>query len=411
MEAVGDPAEPGARATWSASDRLFHRQLAAMTGNPVLLAFADHVAALMDQPLWHRLRDDSIAVPGRTRIHAAEHRMIYEAIVDGDAEAAAFYSAQHINRVRTYMELANHEIPRHPARRHHSVRREQHDRRQRPWKGNVEAMLEAGVHGFSRHRHDGRGQPASARGSARTVVARRGRGRPRTARPVITGVSSGSAPASLEYAADAKAAGAEHDHVACRRSAIARTRTRSWRSSPSCPDTAFRSWPTTTPRPRAWSIAAGHDRADPPRDRRASWRSKSARATHAGLADADSIPTPGLEVLVGGDDWALEGFCAGATSCWVAGSRHRRAAREVVGSYEDCRSSNLDAARAVYRRMPADRPLRRDAQARPVLQGLPGRGRLHHRRPDARTPAAAERRRDEPNWRSRSRSCASQSQA
>jgi DNA-binding FadR family transcriptional regulator len=106
MEAITDPSEPGARATWSASDRLFHRQLAALTGNPVLLAFADHVAGLMDQPLWHRLRDDSIAVPGRTRIHAAEHRMIYEAIVDGDAEAAAFYSAQHINRVRTYMELA-----------------------------------------------------------------------------------------------------------------------------------------------------------------------------------------------------------------------------------------------------------------------------------------------------------------
>jgi hypothetical protein len=26
--------------------------------------------------------------------------------VEGDAEAAAFYSAQHINRVRTYMELS-----------------------------------------------------------------------------------------------------------------------------------------------------------------------------------------------------------------------------------------------------------------------------------------------------------------
>src|SRR4051812_24171846 len=103
---VGDSAGRAARAPGGAWARLFHRQLAAMTGNPVLLAFADHVATLMDQPLWHRLRDDSIAVPGRTRIHAAEHRMIYEAIVDGDAEAAAFYSAQHINRVRTYMELA-----------------------------------------------------------------------------------------------------------------------------------------------------------------------------------------------------------------------------------------------------------------------------------------------------------------
>ena len=99
-------AEPVDIATWNASDRLFHRQLAAMTGNPVLLAFADHVAALMDEPLWQRLRDDSIAQPGRTRIHVAEHRMIYEAIVAGDAEAAAFYSVQHINRVRAYMELA-----------------------------------------------------------------------------------------------------------------------------------------------------------------------------------------------------------------------------------------------------------------------------------------------------------------
>jgi DNA-binding FadR family transcriptional regulator len=106
MEAATDPDDPAARSTWNASDRLFHRQLAAMTGNPVLLAFADHVAALMDEPLWQRLRDDSIATPGRTRIHVAEHRMIYEAIVEGNAEAAAFYSAQHINRVRTYMELS-----------------------------------------------------------------------------------------------------------------------------------------------------------------------------------------------------------------------------------------------------------------------------------------------------------------
>jgi DNA-binding FadR family transcriptional regulator len=99
-------AEPVDIVTWNASDRLFHRQLAAMTGNPVLLAFADHVASLMDEPLWQRLRDDSIAQPGRTRIHVAEHRMIYEAIVAGDAEAASFYSVQHINRVRAYMELA-----------------------------------------------------------------------------------------------------------------------------------------------------------------------------------------------------------------------------------------------------------------------------------------------------------------
>jgi DNA-binding FadR family transcriptional regulator len=99
-------AEPVDFAVWNTSDRLFHRQLAAMTSNSVLIAFADHVASLMDQPLWQRLRDDSIAVAGRTRLHVAEHRMIYEAIVAGDAEAAAFYSLQHINRVRAYMELS-----------------------------------------------------------------------------------------------------------------------------------------------------------------------------------------------------------------------------------------------------------------------------------------------------------------
>ena len=32
--------------------------------------------------------------------------MIYEAIVAGDADAAAFYALQHINRVRAYMELS-----------------------------------------------------------------------------------------------------------------------------------------------------------------------------------------------------------------------------------------------------------------------------------------------------------------
>jgi DNA-binding FadR family transcriptional regulator len=93
------------RAGWNDGDRRFHRRLAALTGNPVLAALADQVAALMDQPLWQRLRDDSIARPGRARIHAAEHRMIYEAIVDGDAEAAAFYARQHLERVRRYMTL------------------------------------------------------------------------------------------------------------------------------------------------------------------------------------------------------------------------------------------------------------------------------------------------------------------
>jgi DNA-binding FadR family transcriptional regulator len=105
MEAAADPADPAARHGWNESDRLFHRRIAELTGNPVLAGIAGHVAALMDQPLWQRLRDDSIAAPGHTAIHLAEHRMIYEAIADGDPSAAELYAAQHVKRVRRYMTL------------------------------------------------------------------------------------------------------------------------------------------------------------------------------------------------------------------------------------------------------------------------------------------------------------------
>jgi DNA-binding FadR family transcriptional regulator len=103
LDAMDAAEANGDRGGWNEGDRRFHRRLAALTANPVLLALADEIATLMDQPLWQRLRDDSIAQPGRARIHAAEHRMIYEAIVDGDASAASFYATQHLERVRRYM--------------------------------------------------------------------------------------------------------------------------------------------------------------------------------------------------------------------------------------------------------------------------------------------------------------------
>jgi 4-hydroxy-tetrahydrodipicolinate synthase len=58
---------------------------------------------------------------------------------------------------------------------------------------------------------------------------------------------------------------------------------------------------------------------------------------------------PQLEILVGGDDWALEGFCAGATG-WVTGVADV-APRECVALYEHCAAGELDAAREVYRRL------------------------------------------------------------
>jgi 4-hydroxy-tetrahydrodipicolinate synthase len=70
--------------------------------------------------------------------------------------------------------------------------------------------------------------------------------------------------------------------------------------------------------------------------------------------DARRIPeiidaASGLEVLVGGDDWALEGFCAGATG-WVSGVADV-IPRECVELYEACRAGDLDTARTIYARL------------------------------------------------------------
>jgi DNA-binding FadR family transcriptional regulator len=105
MEGAINPANPSARADWNDADRGFHLQLAVMTANPVLVQLSNTIAALMDEPLWQRLRDESVAEPGRMELHHAEHRQIYEAIVGGEEEAAAFYATEHIRRVRRFMNL------------------------------------------------------------------------------------------------------------------------------------------------------------------------------------------------------------------------------------------------------------------------------------------------------------------
>jgi 4-hydroxy-tetrahydrodipicolinate synthase len=70
--------------------------------------------------------------------------------------------------------------------------------------------------------------------------------------------------------------------------------------------------------------------------------------------DARRIPAllnaaPGLEVLVGGDDWALEGFCAGATG-WVSGVADVAPA-ECIALWEACRAGELERARELYGRL------------------------------------------------------------
>ena len=57
----------------------------------------------------------------------------------------------------------------------------------------------------------------------------------------------------------------------------------------------------------------------------------------------------GFEVVVGGDDFALEGFCAGATG-WVSGVANVIPA-ECVRLYDACRDGDLTTARELYQRM------------------------------------------------------------
>lgn len=113
MEAVDSLDDAAARARWRDADRFFHRRLAAMTGNALLAQVADLVAATMDQPLWRRLHDDAVTDLHRARLFAAEHRLVYEAIVDGDEEAAALYAQRHVTRVRRDIETTtpDHEAP------------------------------------------------------------------------------------------------------------------------------------------------------------------------------------------------------------------------------------------------------------------------------------------------------------
>lgn len=107
MDAITETTEPGQAHAWSEADRRFHRAIAEMTQNPVIELLADQLAQLMGQALWGRLRDDSVVDRTHLRVHAVEHRMIYEAVREGDPDAAERHARDHLRRVRRYMEEAD----------------------------------------------------------------------------------------------------------------------------------------------------------------------------------------------------------------------------------------------------------------------------------------------------------------
>ncbi len=103
MEHTSDLGDPAQRRAWNEADRQFHQRIAQMSGNPVMVAIAQVLAAAVDEPLWRELRDHGIHDPARARLYVYEHRLIYEAIATGNPEAAGFYVRQHLERVQKDM--------------------------------------------------------------------------------------------------------------------------------------------------------------------------------------------------------------------------------------------------------------------------------------------------------------------
>ena len=210
---------------------------------------------------------------------------------------------------------------------------------------NLGALLDAGVHGFVATGTMGEAGSMSA-DERRLVVetaVRAAAGRV----PVVVGVSSGTPSASIGFAADAAAAGAD---------AIMLLPPLGYRADPRETVAFYRAVADASALP----IMAYNNPEASGTDLPVALIARLAAEVDAVVAikecsgDARRIAAlksaaPELEVLVGGDDWALEGFCAGATG-WVTGVGDCAPA-ECVELYEACRAGELDRARAVYARL------------------------------------------------------------
>jgi 4-hydroxy-tetrahydrodipicolinate synthase len=164
--------------------------------------------------------------------------------------------------------------------------------------------------------------------------------------PVTVGISSGSARVSLEYAADAKAAGAQYvmalpplgyradeDEVVAFYAEL---------GTCGLPVMAYNNPEASGVDMPAALIARIYEEVD------------AVIAVKECSGDTRRIPAllhleGDLEVIVGGDDWALEGFAAGAIG-WITGVGVLAPA-ETVELYEAVQANDLARARDVYRRL------------------------------------------------------------
>jgi dihydrodipicolinate synthase/N-acetylneuraminate lyase len=210
---------------------------------------------------------------------------------------------------------------------------------------NLAALLDAGVHGFVAT--GTMGEAASLSPEERRLVIETAVAAAAGRVPVIAGVSSGTPAASIGYAADAAAAGADAimllpplGYRADARETVAFYRTVA--DATALPIMAYNN-----------PEASGVDMA-PAMIAQIAAEVEQVVAVKECSGDARRIAAllnaaPDLEVLVGGDDWALEGFAAGATG-WVTGVADC-APSECVELYDACRAADLERARAIYGRL------------------------------------------------------------
>jgi 4-hydroxy-tetrahydrodipicolinate synthase len=210
---------------------------------------------------------------------------------------------------------------------------------------NLAALLDAGVHGIVATGTMGEAgslSPAERRTVVQAVV-RAADGRV----PVIAGVSAGTPAAAIAFAADAADAGVD---------ALMMLPPLGYRGDDHEIEAFYRAVAEAAALPlMAYNNpdASGIDML-PGLLVRLYEKIDAVVAIKECSGDARRIPAllnaaPGLEVLVGGDDWALEGFCAGATG-WVSGVADV-APRDCVALYESCRAGELETAREIYRRL------------------------------------------------------------
>src|SRR4051795_9002507 len=211
-------------------------------------------------------------------------------------------------------------------------------------KENIEKLIEAGGHGFVATGTMGEAGSLSREERALVVrsVVEAADGRV----PVTVGVSSGSARQSLEYALDGKAAGGQY---------VMALPPLGYRADPEEVVAFYRELATC-----GLPVMAYNNPEASGVDLPAAMIARIFESVEAVVAikecsgDTRRIPAllhldGELEVLVGGDDWALEGFAAGATG-WVTGVGVL-APRETVELYDAVQAGDLARARDVYRRM------------------------------------------------------------